>query len=446
MTRRVLPFAQPSNPAMNPHLPARNTSMNTLGLRLLKTERNTPAAAAEGKIEVEEFSVELRGLIALGNFGALFEGVVGETKVAVKQLRNKWLHNPRVLEDFKNEILVLSKLSHPNIVDFIGCVHDQENVPKLVCLEWVEGGDLSHAIHKCRGTPRELLASERLLFMEDFAKGMEYLHSRNPCVIHRDLKPHNLLLTMPVGHGLQKAATQPPVEVAASSNVAGAPRRRVVKIADFGLSRYHDLEHGVNSMTGNTGSLRWMAPEVMACKKYNEKVDVYSFAMVVWEMFALEIPYKELNVIQVALAVGRGTRPKLPSSCSPAVAKVINRCWSGHHEDRLSFEDIVKECRAIIDSEQSFIEEEERAAMKLSSKTGIGSSIMALVRSTSQKVGIPSPNQSPRISGQAPHSRPSTPSNVTQKSSDLELIDVMVQNEEEESQESRKKVCCCIVS
>jgi serine/threonine protein kinase len=321
--------------------------------------------------------IKLHGLIALGSFGALYQGICGGTKVAIKQLRSKWLDNAHAQQDFRNEILVLSKCSHPNIVMFMGCVDDAvENVPKLVVLEWVEGGNLYDAIHKEKGEARRLLPSERLHFMNDIARGMEYLHSNNPCIIHRDLKPHNLLLSelggsegAGVGAGVRAGGGGGSLLRAGGSGGSlggeggagaggeggfcctnGQPRR-VVKIADFGLSRLHSAEKEVATMTGNTGSLRWMAPEVISYKKYNEKIDMYSFGMVVWEMFSYDVPYSSLNVVQVALAVTRGKRLRIPDACSPEVKSLITRCWDEDHNVRPSFEDIAKECKEIRDAQ-----------------------------------------------------------------------------------------------
>lgn len=338
----------------------------------------------DGEVDVPRLcigDIKLRGLIALGSYGALYEGVCGGTRVAIKQLRSKWLDNAHAQQDFKTEILMLSKFSHPNIVMFMGCVDDLvENVPKLVVLEWVEGGNLYDAIHKERGRPRGLLPAERLHFMGDLAQGMEYLHSKTPCIIHRDIKPHNLLISEPgtrCAAGKDEAGREGSAEDGSAGGnesegagvgaavspegwdladrrfglVNGKPRR-ILKIADFGLSRFHTAEAGVATMTGNTGSLRWMAPEVISYKRYNEKVDVYSFAMVVWEMHSYDVPYSSLNVVQVALAVTRGKRLRVPNSCSLEVKSLITQCWSTDHTTRPSFEYIAKECAVIKDSQQ----------------------------------------------------------------------------------------------
>ena len=159
------------------------------------------AGEAEGSVEkLRMEDIKLEGLVALGSFGALYHGSCAGTKVAVKQLRSKWVQNKHAQQDFRKEIIMLSRLNHPNVVMFIGSVESQgDDIPMQVVLEWVSGGNLYDAIHKKKRiktgdagiaeveetgeTPRELQPSERFHFMNDIALGMEYLHSHSPCII-----------------------------------------------------------------------------------------------------------------------------------------------------------------------------------------------------------------------------------------------------------------------
>ncbi|CAM9984834.1 unnamed protein product, partial [Ascophyllum nodosum] len=94
-----------------------------------------------------------------------------------------------------------------------------------------------------------------------------------------------------------------------------------VKICDFGLAR---LKAYTNSMTGNCGTVQWMAPEVLASKKYTETADVYSFAVVCWELLSRACPYEGLNQIQVAVKVlNNGLRPGIPQWCPPEFKSLI---------------------------------------------------------------------------------------------------------------------------
>lgn len=143
------------------------------------------------------------------------------------------------------------------------------------------------------------------------ARGMAYLHSGNPPVLHRDLKSANLLL--------DKSYT--------------------AKVCDFGLSRLKAQER---SMTGNCGTVQWMAPEVLANMRYNEKADVYSYGIILWELLSRECPYDGMTPIQCALAVlNRDKRPDIPKWCPPALHALIRSCIKKEPNLRPSFANII---------------------------------------------------------------------------------------------------------
>lgn len=144
------------------------------------------------------------------------------------------------------------------------------------------------------------------------ARGMAYLHSGKPPVLHRDLKSANLLLD----------------------------ESYTTKVCDFGLSRLKAQER---SMTGNCGTVQWMAPEVLANMNYNEKADVFSYGIILWELLSRECPYDGLSPIQCALAVlNRDKRPDIPKFCPPALHALIKACIKKDPEQRPSFEEILQ--------------------------------------------------------------------------------------------------------
>lgn len=144
------------------------------------------------------------------------------------------------------------------------------------------------------------------------ARGMAYLHSGNPPVLHRDLKSANILLD--------------------DSYTA--------KVCDFGLSRLKAQER---SMTGNCGTVQWMAPEVLANMSYNEKADVYSYGIIVWELLSRECPYDGMSAIQCALAVlNRDKRPEIPKWCPPSLHALIKSCTKKDPNHRPSFVQILR--------------------------------------------------------------------------------------------------------
>ena len=141
---------------------------------------------------------------------------------------------------------------------------------------------------------------------------MNYLHSFQPPILHRDLKSPNLLI---------------------DSSYA-------LKISDFGLAR---VRARFQTMTGNCGTTQWMAPEVLAAEKYTEKADVFSYGVVVWETVTRQCPYEGLTQIQAALGVlNNNLRPTVPEHCPPLFKQLMTLCWASAPEQRPSFETVLE--------------------------------------------------------------------------------------------------------
>ncbi|KAJ0682227.1 putative protein kinase TKL-Pl-4 family [Helianthus annuus] len=188
--------------------------------------------------------------------------------------------------------------------------------PQVFCIitEYLSEGSLRAYLNKLEDDTRkekEYLPLNKLIKMAlDVARGMEYIHSQG--VVHRDLKPENIL----IDEDFQ------------------------LKIADFGISceeAYCDL------LVDGLGTYRWMAPEVIKRKSYGRKVDVYAFGLILWEMVAGTIPYKDMTPVQAAFAVAhKNLRPSIPANCPPAMRALIEQCWSSHPEKRPEFWQVVK--------------------------------------------------------------------------------------------------------
>lgn len=149
------------------------------------------------------------------------------------------------------------------------------------------------------------------------ARGMNYLHCGRPAVLHRDLKSANILLDE-------------------SYNA---------KVADFGLSR---LTAKTRSMTGNCGTVQWMAPEVLASETYAEPCDVYSYGIILWELLVRQCPYEGMSAIQCALAVlNNDSRPEIPQWCPPAFAALIASCLRKDPASRPTFSQILRALDAV---------------------------------------------------------------------------------------------------
>eukprot|EP01042_Synura_sphagnicola_P000002 gene2-2_t len=156
----------------------------------------------------------------------------------------------------------------------------------------------------------------RLSMMKDICDGMAYLHSRNPVIIHRDLKSLNILVT----------------------------ESWIAKITDFGLSRV-STEFGsraTDMMTGQIGTYHWMAPEVISGTMYTGKADVFSFSIIMWELLTRQTPYNGMNPVQIVAAVCNASlRPTLPPDGPPALNALIEECWSKDPSKRPAFQAIL---------------------------------------------------------------------------------------------------------
>ncbi|KAL3820784.1 hypothetical protein ACJIZ3_006689 [Penstemon smallii] len=261
----------------------------------------------------EEWTADMSQLFignkfASGAHSRIYRGIYKQRAVAVKMVRiptHKEEIRSSLEQQFKSEISLLSRLLHPNIVQFIAACKK----PPVYCIitEYMSQGNLRMYLNKKE--PYSLSVETILRLALDISRGMEYLHSQG--VIHRDLKSNNLLLNDEMR----------------------------VKVADFGTSC---LETQCREAKGNMGTYRWMAPEMIKEKPYTRKVDVYSFGIVLWELTTALLPFQGMTPVQAAFAVAdKNERPPLPASCQPALAHLIKRCWAVNPSKRPDFNEIV---------------------------------------------------------------------------------------------------------
>lgn len=222
---------------------------------------------------------------------------------------------------FNREVTALAKARHPNIVEMYGIM--SETKPLRIIVEFCAGGNLFDLLH----TPGqvELSFQQKRKMATDVAQGVRYLHTQG--ILHRDLKSPNLLLPSPA-----KGPMDP----------------LVVKIADFGIARIKPPGSGEadgwGRMTICVGTLNWMAPEVLHSNSYDEKVDVYSYGMCLYEIMSGQIPFEGEEHERLGEQVLRGIRPEKGESFNvlpEAVRDVIVACWSRNPKKRLSFDQIL---------------------------------------------------------------------------------------------------------
>lgn len=254
--------------------------------------------------------------IGHGAFATVYRAYCRGQDVAVKKLvtQNNLPMAEKSVRDFASEVSLLRVLRHPNVIAFLGTCAD----PVAVLTEFCHKGNLFMVLNE-KARYKDISWARKLSVARGLADGMHYLHTRDPILIHRDLKSLNVLLT----------------------------RDWSVKITDFGLSRFkpHSLS---DIMTMQCGTYHWMAPEVINSTKYTEKADVYSFAIILWEIYARAIPYDGMQPVQVVAAViNRGERPPLPADCPAEYATLVRACWAHDAAERPSFSEIVEWLRSI---------------------------------------------------------------------------------------------------
>ncbi|XP_062194397.1 serine/threonine-protein kinase CTR1 isoform X2 [Phragmites australis] len=257
----------------------------------------------------------LKEKIGAGSFGTVHRADWHGSDVAVKILMEQDFH-PERFREFMREVAIMKSLRHPNIVLFMGAVTEPPNLS--IVTEYLSRGSLYKLLH--RSGAKEVLDERRRLNMAfDVAKGMNYLHRRNPPIVHRDLKSPNLLVD----------------------------KKYTVKVCDFGLSRLK--ANTFLSSKSLAGTPEWMAPEVLRDELSNEKSDVYSYGVILWELMTLQQPWCNLNPAQVVAAVGfKGRRLEIPKDLNPLVAALIESCWANEPWRRPSFANIMVTLRPLI--------------------------------------------------------------------------------------------------
>ncbi|XP_042446011.1 serine/threonine-protein kinase STY13-like [Zingiber officinale] len=262
----------------------------------------------------EEWTLDLNKLnmgmpFAQGAFGKLYKGTYNGEDVAIKLLEKPENDPERAQlmeQQFVQEVMMLAILKHPNIVRLIGAC--RKPVVWCIVTEYAKGGSVRQFLMKRqnRSVPLRLAVRQAL----DVARGMAYVHGLG--FIHRDLKSDNLLIFTD----------------------------KSIKIADFGVAR---IEVKTEGMTPETGTYRWMAPEMIQHRPYDHKVDVYSFGIVLWELITGMLPFHNMTAVQAAFAVvNKGVRPVVPHDCLPTLGAIMTRCWDANPDVRPSFTEVVE--------------------------------------------------------------------------------------------------------
>ncbi|XP_030047218.1 tyrosine-protein kinase Tec isoform X2 [Microcaecilia unicolor] len=244
---------------------------------------------------MKELGSGLFGVVRLGKWRAQY-------KVAIKAIREGAMSE----EDFIEEAKVMMKLAHPNLVQLYGvCTQGR---PIYIVTEFMEHGCLLNYLRQRRGQCHKDIL---LTMCQDVCEGMDYLEQNS--FIHRDLAARNCLVS----------------------------ESGVVKISDFGMARYV-LDDQYTSSSGAKFPVKWSPPEVYNYSKFSSKSDVWSFGVLMWEVFTEgKMPFETNTNFEVVTMVSQGHRLYRPKLASNAVYQVMMVCWHEKPEVRPAFEDLL---------------------------------------------------------------------------------------------------------
>lgn len=262
--------------------------------------------------ELSNDDVILQDKIGRGNFGDVYKARLKSSKkqVAVKTCRMTLPEEQK--RKFLQEGRILKQYDHPNIVKLIGiCVQKQ---PIMIVMELVPGGSLLNYLRKNATT----LNTKQLMSMcRDAASGMRYLESKN--CIHRDLAARNCL----IGY------------------------ENIVKISDFGMSR--EEEEYIVSDGMKQIPIKWTAPEALNFGKYTSLCDVWSYGILMWEIFTGgDTPYTGMSNSRARERIDSGYRMPAPDNTPQEMHRLMLKCWSYEPEARPHFEEIYNVVEALL--------------------------------------------------------------------------------------------------
>jgi tRNA A-37 threonylcarbamoyl transferase component Bud32 len=284
------------------------------------------------EITEDDFKIplkDIRGLEDIGQGGSaiVFKGIYNKEIVAIKMFKQSLFETNN--EDFKKELKLISKLKNTNIVNFIGFIVEKSNIG--IVLEYCEFGTLQKFIE---GNKDKLKWRLKLKLLLDISKGMEYIHFKK--LIHRDLKLENILIT----------------------------KDFVAKISDFGISRV--LNEKSNTKTMRVGTALYIAPEVILTNTYDQKCDIFSFAIMMFQVLTLKIDniYGEKNKnenennfenIELRVANDPNFRPNFPKIYTDLKKYnefiiLMRKCWDFDPKERPGFNEITMTLQEIYDN------------------------------------------------------------------------------------------------
>ena len=276
------------------------------------------ALAELQQYEIDYSQVKIDKFLSEGSSAIVLKGTFRGQPVAIKQYRFETAKEDeggysveRTLEifrEFSGEAWIMTLLcNHPNLVQLRGICRN----PFSLVMDYIPDGSLFTRIYELKQKNELLEWSFILSCAMDIAKGMDFLHSSTPPVIHRDLKSSNVLL-----------------------------RGDTALVSDFGLS----IAHTLVTKGRKVDNPFWLAVEVMKGEEYTVKGDVYSFGVILWELLTCEEPFSEYNTTflhKLETKIIAGLRPTMPEWCPVKYKNLTIKCWNSSPDERPTFSDVI---------------------------------------------------------------------------------------------------------
>lgn len=268
-------------------------------------------ASSSVRFEIDASEVQLGSVLGEGAFGTVYRGVCRNAPCAVKVLRSGAVVDADALAALRHEVTIMSRVVHPNTLLLMGCTFAP---PYMIVTELMQQSVEALLFGEHR---RSLSLVARLRLARDAALGMLWLHGSKPVIVHRDLKLSNLLVDEHLN----------------------------CKVADVGLAQIlpHGSQYYLQDLGPAQGTIWTLAPEVMRGEPFNQAADVYSFAIVLWEIVTLGEPYADLQFVRQlvdAVAV-RHVRPAIPADTNARLAQLMRACWAPAARERPDFAAVI---------------------------------------------------------------------------------------------------------
>ncbi|CAD6194725.1 unnamed protein product [Caenorhabditis auriculariae] len=299
------------------------TNGSSSGVTGVESLEDRTSVFRQAGLVIPSSDVRLGDIIGHGEFGDVRLGVFKDRKVALKVSKR---HGNGMLDSLLDEAKFMVGLAHRNLVTLVGVVLDDVNIYMIT--EYMANGNL---VDLLRSRGRHQLDKRQLMqFAIDICEGMCYLESRQ--IVHRDLAARNVLLD----------------------------ENFVAKISDFGLAK-KATSTSHDSASGKF-PIKWTAPEALRNSLFTTKSDVWSFGILLWEIFSFgRIPYPRIPIQDVVRHIERGYRMEAPEGCPPEVVRVMNDAWALAPNDRPPFGQMLQrlmgiKCRRSMADFKSFVD------------------------------------------------------------------------------------------